>query len=109
MQVLASRLLFLANRNAGQAIPPLFWPVNCIKIGGRVALLSDPTVNCLYCGSAQCAKQQGKASGITHERVSTSFHEADLDPVSALLKNEACVVVYKYPPLPPGGCELLLP
>ena len=49
MQVLASRLLFLANTNAGQAIPPLFWPVNCITIGGHVALLSDPTVNCLYC------------------------------------------------------------
>ena len=52
MQVLASQLLFLANRNAGQAIPPLCWPVNCIKIGGRVALLSDPTVNCLYCDLA---------------------------------------------------------
>ena len=51
MQVLASQLLFLGNRNAGQAIPPLFWPVNCVKIGGHVALLSDPTVNCLYCGS----------------------------------------------------------
>ena len=49
MQVLASQLLFLANRNAGHAIPPLFWPVNCIKIGGHVAPLSDPTVNCLYC------------------------------------------------------------
>ena len=51
MQVLASQLLFLANRNAGQAIPPLFWPVNCIKIGEHVALLSDPTFNCLYCGA----------------------------------------------------------
>ena len=50
-QVLASQLLFLANRNAGQVILPLFWPVNCIKIGGHVALLSDPTVNCLYCGN----------------------------------------------------------
>ena len=49
MQVLASQLLFLANTNAGQAIPPLFWPVNCIKIGEHVALLSDPTVKCLYC------------------------------------------------------------
>ena len=49
MQVLASQLFFLANRNAGQAIPPLFWPVNNIKIGGHVALLSDPSVNCLYC------------------------------------------------------------
>ena len=47
------RLLFLANRNAGQAIPPLFWPVNHIKIGGHVALLIDPTVNCLYCGHCE--------------------------------------------------------
>ena len=52
MQVLASQLLFLANRNAGLAISPLFWSVNCIKIGGHVALLSDPTVNCLYCAHA---------------------------------------------------------
>ena len=50
MQVLASQLHFLANRNAGLAIPPLFWPVNCIKIGGHVALLSGPTVYSLYCG-----------------------------------------------------------
>ena len=45
MQVLASQLHFLANGNAEMAIPPLFWPVNCIKIGGHVALLSDHTVN----------------------------------------------------------------
>ena len=50
MQVLASQLLFLANRNAGLAISPLFWPINCIKIGGHVARLSDLTVKCLYCG-----------------------------------------------------------
>ena len=31
MQVLASQLHFLANRNAELVIPPLFWPVNCIK------------------------------------------------------------------------------
>ena len=49
MQVLASQLHFLANRNAGLAIPPLFWPVNCIKIGGHVVLLSGPTVYSLYC------------------------------------------------------------
>ena len=49
MQVLASQLLFLHNKNAGQAIPPLFWPDSCIKIGGHVVLLSDPTVNSLYC------------------------------------------------------------
>ena len=53
MQVLASQLHFLANRNAELAIPPIFWPVNCIKIGGHVALLSDPgpTVYFLYCAA----------------------------------------------------------
>ena len=50
MQVLASQLYFLANRNVGLAIPPLFRPVICIKIGGHVALLSGPTVHSLYCG-----------------------------------------------------------
>ena len=49
MQVLASQLHFLANRNAGLAIPPLFWPVDCIKIGGHVVLVSGPTVYSLYC------------------------------------------------------------
>ena len=52
MQVLASQLHFLANKNAELAIPPLFWPVNCIKIGGHVALLSDPTVYGLYEGTS---------------------------------------------------------
>ena len=33
MQVLTSQLYFLANRNAELAITPLFWPINCIKIG----------------------------------------------------------------------------
>ena len=54
MQVLASQLPFLANRNAEQAVPPLFWPVNCIKIGRHVALLSDPTVYSLYCDRHHC-------------------------------------------------------
>ena len=49
MQVLASQLHFQANRNTELAILPLFWPVNCIKIGRHVALLSDPTVYPLYC------------------------------------------------------------
>ena len=49
MQVLASQLHFLANRNAELAIPPLFWPVNCIKVEGHVAPLSDRTVYSLYC------------------------------------------------------------
>ena len=39
----------MANRNAELALQPLFWPVNCIKIGGgHVALLSGPTVYLLY-------------------------------------------------------------
>ena len=53
MQVLASQLHFLANRNAGLAIPPLFWPVNCIKVGGHVALLSGPTVYSVYCDEVE--------------------------------------------------------
>ena len=52
MKVLACQLHFLANRNAGLATPPLLWPVNCIKIGGHVALLSGPTVYSLYCGAS---------------------------------------------------------
>ena len=49
MQVLASQLPFLTNTNAELAVPPLFWPVNCIKIEGHVAHLSGPTVYSLYC------------------------------------------------------------
>ena len=52
MQVLASQLPFLANRNTELAVPPLFWPDNCIKIGGHdrhVAMPSGPTVYTLYC------------------------------------------------------------
>ena len=49
MLVLASQLHFMANKNAELATLPLFWPVNCIKIGGHVALLSDPAVYSLYC------------------------------------------------------------
>ena len=43
---------FLANKNARLDIPPLFWPVDCLKIGEHVALLSCPTVHSLYCGFA---------------------------------------------------------
>ena len=50
MQVLASQLHFLANRNAELAVPPLFWPVNCIKIRGHVALLSCPSIYFLFYG-----------------------------------------------------------
>ena len=38
----------LANRNAELAVPPLFWPVNCIKIGGHVALLSCLSIYFLF-------------------------------------------------------------
>ena len=41
MQVLASQLHFLANRNAGLAIPPLFWAVNCIKIAGHICCTAE--------------------------------------------------------------------
>ena len=41
MPVLANQLHFLANRNAGVALPPLFF--NCIKIGRHVLLLNGPT------------------------------------------------------------------
>ena len=57
MQVLASQLHFQANRNAELAIPPLFWPGNCIKIGRPVALLSDPTVYSLYCACCKLIAQ----------------------------------------------------
>ena len=63
MQVLASQLHFLANRNAGLAIPPLFWPVTCIKIGGHVALLSGPTVHSLHCGlTFNCVLRNGRSA-----------------------------------------------
>ena len=53
MQVLASQLHFLTNRNAGLTVPPLLWPVNCIKIGVHVELPSGPTVHSLYCGPTE--------------------------------------------------------
>ena len=53
MQVVASQLHFLANRNAELAILPLFWPVNCIKIGGRVVLLSCPSIYFLFYSPAE--------------------------------------------------------
>ena len=60
MQVLASQLPFLANRNAELAVLPLLWPVNCIKIGGHVALLSGPTVYSLYCAVANTLSKPSK-------------------------------------------------
>ena len=40
MPVMASQSHFPANTNAELAVPPLFWPVNCIKIEEHVELLS---------------------------------------------------------------------
>ena len=48
MQVLASQLHFQANRNADLTVPPLLWPVNCIKIEGHAELPCGPTVYYLY-------------------------------------------------------------
>ena len=62
MQVLASQLHFLTNRNAELAIPPLFWPVNCIKIGGHVAPLSCPSIYFLFYATT------------THNRLSLLIH-----------------------------------
>ena len=70
MQVLASQLLFLDNKNAGQAIPPLFWPDSCIKIG-HVVLLSDPTVNSLYGSTKQGSRRLfSKTLSVTTEVMS---------------------------------------
>ena len=44
-------IAFLANRNAELDLPPLLWPVNCIKLRGHVALLSSHTVYIPYCAS----------------------------------------------------------
>ena len=49
MQVLASQLTFLTNRDAELAALPIFWPINCIKNRKHVTLLSGPTVYSLYC------------------------------------------------------------
>ena len=78
MQVLASQLHFLANKNAELAIPPLFWPVNCIKTGGHVALPSDPTVYSLYCA-------KGYVKEIFSTLISTTCK--DLKDLKELAKN----------------------
>ena len=54
MQVLASQLHFLANRNADFVVRPLFRPTNGIKIGVHVELLSGPTVDSLWCDITLC-------------------------------------------------------
>ena len=42
MQVLASQSLFLTYRKDEIAVPPLFWLVNSVKIGGHIESLSGP-------------------------------------------------------------------
>ena len=39
------------DRNADLTVPPLLWPVKCIKLGGHAELQSGPTVPSLYCES----------------------------------------------------------
>ena len=48
MQVSASLLHFLERRNAGVAFRPLFWPVNFIKIVGRIAQMGGHSVYFLF-------------------------------------------------------------
>ena len=50
MQVLSNQLHFLANRNAGMAITPLYYSGQTIayRIGEHVALLSGSTVRSPY-------------------------------------------------------------
>ena len=49
MLFLTIQLPFLANEDAELDVLLLFWPVNCIKIVGHFALLSDPTDYSIYC------------------------------------------------------------
>ena len=56
MLVLASQLHFLANRKACLTVPPLLWPVNCIKIGGHVEQPSGPAVHPLFCAYSHSTK-----------------------------------------------------
>jgi hypothetical protein len=48
-QVLACQLSLLANRNVGPAAPSLFRPVNWLKIGAHVTLLSCLSGYLLFC------------------------------------------------------------
>ena len=73
MQVLVSQLPFLANRNAELAVPPLFWPVNCIKLEGHVALLSGPTVYFLYCGT-NLARLPNEKNGSSKVKLKLVYH-----------------------------------
>ena len=50
MQVLASQLHFLANRNIELAFSPLFWQVDCKNTAAHVALLSDLPGHVLFFG-----------------------------------------------------------
>ena len=74
MQVLASQLHFLANKNAELATPPLFWPVNCIEIGGHVALLSDPTVYSLSCACTKILISKLRLFESYHHRLARAWH-----------------------------------
>ena len=57
MHVLTSELHYLTNRNADLTVPPLLWPVNCIKISGHVEPPSGPTLHSLYCGENKKGQQ----------------------------------------------------
>ena len=93
MQVLASQLPFLANRNAELAVPPLFWPVNCIKIGGHVALLSGRTVYTLYCA---CPIARGGVSSFIPTTSSKGMEKFRLFELLFGLKSQSVHVKYNF-------------
>ena len=81
MQVLASQLPFLANRNDELAVPPLFWPDKCIKIGGHVALLSGPTVYTLYCDAVKTKDREENVDS----RLDASLRNSEKQQVKRVL------------------------
>ena len=72
MQVLASQLHFLANKNAKPTVPSFFWPINCIEeIGGHVALLSGPNVYWPYCATNLFFSNNFQ---VRYQQVNRSYH-----------------------------------
>ena len=84
MQVLASQLPFLANRIAEQSVPQILWPVNCIKIGGQVALLSGEP----YCLSLYCANIINLFQNTKEYKRFRPFHKCDKAFASGLYASD---------------------
>ena len=95
MQLLASQLHFLANKNAELAIPPLFWPVDCIKVGGHVALLSDPTVYSLYCALSTSTTLDLLITNCSNEFLNTRTLSSPLNCDHSVIFGEMTIVFHK--------------